>query len=97
MVGTLKIRLKNFILSIVKEFYKDKMDEFTFEVAGEIIKNSKALSKHDLNVIYVPIGKMPVSKAEEYIVKLSKSIKQYKLDLGFDEKDYPIIYVAWSD
>lgn len=45
----------------------------------------QSLSKDDVNIVYVYTGRLPKSKAEEYIKKLSSDFK----------KNYPEYKIMW--
>ena len=60
------------------------MAEGTFEVNNFFDLKGFALSKDDVNVVYIPIGRLPKGRAEEYMksiyeyIKKSENLKVYK-------------------
>lgn len=47
----------------------------------------RVLSKEDVNIVYVPVGRLPKLKAEQYIKDLSKRFKEYN-------PEYKIFWMA---
>ena len=64
-----------------KKIFKEALKEL---LTSEKFLN-KTLSKDDMNVVYIPVGKLPKSKSEEYIKKMSDNFK----------KNYPEYKILW--
>ena len=72
-----------FLKSIIKECLEDVL-----------VKNpnlfNKTLSKENVNVIYVPCGKLPKSRADEYVKQLSDKFKECN-------PEYKILWIAFRN
>ena len=59
---------------------EDNFIKWNFATEKTIKYQGYTLSKEDLNLVYVPTGKMPRSKANEFLRGIQKRIKE----LGYD-------------
>lgn len=69
--------MKKWLKKIIAEALKEVL------VDGNYL--AKTLSKEDVNIVYVPTGRLPKSKAEEYVKNLSDKFK----------KAYPEYKILW--
>jgi hypothetical protein len=61
--------------NLIKEAIKAAVDEVVEEKSlGKF--NNFTLSKDNVNVLYIPVGKLPKSKADEYVHRVVKEFKK---------------------
>jgi hypothetical protein len=90
-VGNLPSIKADEYLNLMEEKFKNQFPEydvFLIKVNDNMnMLNNMTLSKDDVNLIYIPMGKLPKQKAEEYLKNIMKK---------FSEKysNYKMFYIA---
>lgn len=93
--GMLKTKAEDY-LEKMNKLYKEEYPEYKIVVlpctGSDSIDSGKkhfTLSKENPNIVYIDCGKMPWSKAEEYLTSLMKKVRKEVGD------EYKIMYIQY--